>query len=364
LLAACTPALRWLGGSAAEALLPDARAYTRVRALGMPAALGFMVLQSAFLGAADWRPPTAAVLVAVLFNLLADALLVLGLRLGVVGAALGTVAAQHAAAATLLLVRRRRRRRSLAAPAPPPPPPPPPPRAGVTSAGGRGRARPGGAAWLPTRAEARAWRRFGVPLVLGQLTRVSAVALVTLAATAGGAAAAAAHQVTMALFYAFCPFGDAVSQTAQTFLPSVPDGPSAAGTRRALRRQLLLLGGLTGGATAALASVPLAAPRLLRVFTPDGAVCAAMGALLPLLALCSLCFPAASAFEGVLLATHDAAFVGASYAAGPALVLAALALFRRTLGGGSGGPLVAWAAFAVFHVMRLVVFAIRLSIRS
>ena len=44
-----------LAGSTAAALLPDAQAYTRVRALGMPAALAFMVLQAAFLGARDWR---------------------------------------------------------------------------------------------------------------------------------------------------------------------------------------------------------------------------------------------------------------------------------------------------------------------
>ena len=61
---------------AGDELLAEARGYVRVRALGMPAAMVFMVLQVSFLGGRDWRPPTAAAVVACIANLMADLLLV------------------------------------------------------------------------------------------------------------------------------------------------------------------------------------------------------------------------------------------------------------------------------------------------
>ena len=54
LLLRCGPVLDWLAGSDAALLGADARSYTFVRALGMPAAFVFMVLQAAALGSKDW----------------------------------------------------------------------------------------------------------------------------------------------------------------------------------------------------------------------------------------------------------------------------------------------------------------------
>ena len=48
LYAGCPPLLRRLSGAAGDELLAEARGYVRVRALGMPAAMVFMVLQASF----------------------------------------------------------------------------------------------------------------------------------------------------------------------------------------------------------------------------------------------------------------------------------------------------------------------------
>ena len=234
LLCGGDPLLKLLAGSDAMRLLGGASAYTSVRALGMPAALSLFVLQAASLGAKEWRPPLVACAVACVFNLIADVVLVCNLRLGVVGAALGTVAAQYAAVATLMVLRVRRLKQLAALEAD----------ANTGDANGanafgmvvpmagvqtRRLSRLAAIATksLPSRAELSAWARFGMPLGLGQVARVANVALVTATASAGGAIACAAHQVCVSLFWALAPFGDAVSLTAKAFLQSLADSSEA-----------------------------------------------------------------------------------------------------------------------------------------
>ena len=169
----CPPMLRLLSGGASHTYpLADACAYARVRAIGLPFALVFMVLQAAFLGARDWRPPTIAALVAFIANFVADIILVAWCHLGVLGAAIGTVIAQIGAAATLLITRARRERAATTS-APP---------ADATPPAGR---------W-PTRAERSEWAAFSIPLAVGQVTRCLTFSQVTATATAGGAVGSAA----------------------------------------------------------------------------------------------------------------------------------------------------------------------------
>jgi Na+-driven multidrug efflux pump len=166
----CLPLLRRLSGAASAEILAEARGYVRVRALGMPAGMVFMVLQASFLGGRDWRPPTAAAVVACVANLLADLLLVAKLRWGVVGAAWGTVGAQYGAAATLAYTYARRRRARA---------PPTATAAAATAAKASKVAEP----FLPSRGELAAWARFGLPLTVGQFARCVTFALVTLTLT-------------------------------------------------------------------------------------------------------------------------------------------------------------------------------------
>jgi Na+-driven multidrug efflux pump len=365
LLLASGPLLGLLATSDFELLLPYARAYTCVRALGMPAALSFVVLQASFLGAKKWRPPVIAAAVACVANLIADVLLVVVLRMGVVGAAMGTIAAQYGAAATLLVLRARELR------------------AVPVADGEEGReaerteeaegtkgteearavARTQGEVGKPRCATSEsslhddgvaAWARFGLPLVLGQVARVLNIGLITAAATAGGAVAAAAHQVCMAFFWAICPFSDAVSTTAQAFLPGVQVGPSR--TRAtALRVRMLRLGAANGLLVAALCTLPLGVSAL---FTTDAVTRSLIHRIVPTLSLSAFIFSVASSAESILVANGDTPFIAFLYAVAPAATAVAIYIARGVLGIGSGPSqlIAAWAAFACFHVLRLLAF--------
>jgi len=338
-----------------------------VRAIGMPAAMCFVTLQGAFLGAKDWRPPVVAAIVACAANLIADVVLVIGLKMGVVGAAIGTVSAQVGAMATLLYVRRRRQGR---APTCGPTGPTTSELDGVPVAvdanarsGGEvgvgGIDGAGGESGGGTGGELSRWAQFALPLGLGTLARVANVGLVTAASTASGVVACGAHQVLMTLFWAVCPFGDAVSQCAQTYLPSA----RAMAVRRKLRQRLVTLGVGVGCLSAAACLLPL---LMAEVFTADVLVCAAIRQMVPVLMLCAALYPAASSQEGVLIGSQDQLFVAKLYALSPLLTLGllkALGQLRALPLGGPPGLGVAWTAFAIFQGLRATGFAARMATR-
>jgi len=89
-----------LGGAGSLPMLTAATEYTAIRALGYPAALLTMTLQSAFISTKDSRTPLLAVPIAACVNLVADLLVVPSL--GAAGAAWATTLALYTNAATLL----------------------------------------------------------------------------------------------------------------------------------------------------------------------------------------------------------------------------------------------------------------------
>ena len=346
LFVGCLPMIKLLAGGAVSAggfPIADACAYARWRAVGFPFALLFMALQATFLGARDWRPPTLAAAVACATNLCADLVLVVVLRLGVVGAAVGTVLAQIAAFATLATIRWRREQAR-----------------GAKKGDGPEGTATAHVEWLPSRRELIAWSSFGVPLAVGQVTRCTTFAQITAAATSGGAVAAAAHQVAMGLFYSTLPFGDAISTSAQAFLPALRS-PSR---RRQMINRVLRLGALTGCGTCAAIGLPLALPILRSAFTTDVAIATALGGLLPFACVCSFCFNVASSAEGCLLATRDLRTVALLYTSSPFIACGVLLALSKSALGASLGARAAWLAFSTFHVVRLSVFVGRATRRD
>merc|ERR1719359_1112791 len=87
-------------GAASAPMLSAATQYTSIRALGYPAALMTMTLQSAFIATKDSRTPLLAVPIAAFVNLVADVLLVPAL--GAAGAAWATTLALYTNAGVLL----------------------------------------------------------------------------------------------------------------------------------------------------------------------------------------------------------------------------------------------------------------------
>jgi Na+-driven multidrug efflux pump len=101
-LFASVPVLTAFNGPASAALVAPAATYTRIRALGFPAALIMSVGQASCLASRDPGPPLRAVVLAAAVNLVGDVVLCFGLGWGIAGAAAATVASQAAAAAVLL----------------------------------------------------------------------------------------------------------------------------------------------------------------------------------------------------------------------------------------------------------------------
>jgi Na+-driven multidrug efflux pump len=89
-------------GAASAAVVGPAITYTRIRALGMPAALLVTVSQAAFLAAKLPGMPLLTVAIASVVNLAGDLLLCCVLHYGVAGAAWATIASQFVAAAVIV----------------------------------------------------------------------------------------------------------------------------------------------------------------------------------------------------------------------------------------------------------------------
>lgn len=97
LLYVAGPALLRALGSSAE-IIPFALPYLRIRSLASPAVMVTMVAQGACLGQQDMWTPLKVVLVSGLINLFGDMHLILNMKMGTVGAAMATTAAQYAGA--------------------------------------------------------------------------------------------------------------------------------------------------------------------------------------------------------------------------------------------------------------------------
>ena len=213
-----TPALAAFSGPASAALVPPAALYTRIRGFGFPFALVMASGQAACLACRDTGPPVRAIALAAAVNLVGDAVLVLGLGQGIAGAAWATVASQAVAAAVLML--------RLLRPGP---------------------GRPALLTRLPLRLPSGdtllRFGRLGLPIASSIFIKVAYFTAVTQAATALSPTAAAWHGVMIALFCVLGVLGDAVSQSAQSFMPAMLGTPRAAW---ALAARLMRLGAAVG----------------------------------------------------------------------------------------------------------------------
>lgn len=191
-------------------------------------------------------------------------------------------------------------------------------------------------------------------------------------AASTGVASLAAHQVLNSIFFVGCKYGDAISQTSQAFLPACfPSGaatglqgsgsPTKASTAvlppaaaRRLSRRLLRLS-ISMGAFVSTAAY-LVATRLSTLFTSDVSVTAQVLRCASLLFVALLLHPPTMASEGLLIGSLEVRFLAKSYAANVAIFLTALyVVSKRQL-----GLLAVWATLAMFQLVRLGTFTMRL----
>lgn len=311
-----------LGGAGSLPMLTAATEYTAIRALGYPAALLTMTLQSAFISTKDSRTPLLAVPIAACVNLVADLLVVPSL--GAAGAAWATTLALYTNAATLLAMWARK----------------------LHTMGGQREV-----FVLPTPKEARQIFAFAAPMMVALIARVCLGLSITLSAVALGTTALAANQIIESLYWLFCPFGEAISLCMQAYLPPLLlQGRSLA---RRLQTSAFRAAGALGTLAAAGAVVlPLSLPSL---FTSSAAVSAASAAAAPMLGFGLFSYVLACSAEGMLIARKG---VWLRFLAAAHMVNAlGFSLALRALVARPAASLAhVWGVFGVCNVLRLVQF--------
>ena len=325
---------------APETLAP-ATTYLQIRLLTLPALILTMVLQAACTGSKDAVAPLIAVVAGGLLNLAGDILLVSKLHWGIAGAAIATCVSQAVQLGLLWRIVWRKRAAF-----------------GVK----------GGLLQRPPRPKRLVeFLTFAGPIFLVLLGKICCYNSMTIAATSGGFVALAGHQVITSVFFLGCKFGDAISQTAQAYLPSClveggtqGEGGDAGGVSaftsppaRVLARRLLQLGLVLGG----LVSVSAAAfvTRCPGLFTTDPAVVKQMAAVAPLLALGLVAHPTTMSTEGLLLGARQLKYLARAYAVNIVLFLSALYLVATR----GMGLRAVWVSLCAFQFVRLLQFSVR-----
>ena len=320
---AAEPLMRsMLGASSASVpLLSAATGYTAIRALGYPAALLTMTLQSAFISTKDSRTPLLAVPFAAIVNLIGDLLLVP--TMGAAGAAWATTAALYANAVVLLGMWARKERTIEGA--------------DVLFA-------------RPTRSEGRALLAFAMPMMAALVARVYMGLSITLSAVALGTTALAANQVIESLYWLFCPFGEAISLCMQAYLPPILLRSRAAARRLQTTAARAASSMGTFAALGALV-VPLLAPGL---FTSAAPVARTMATSAPMLGVALLTFVLSSASEGMLIARKQLRVLATAHVANTIALSVALRAVLRWSGCGLQHV---WALVGACNLLRIVEFS-------
>eukprot|EP01041_Mallomonas_annulata_P009625 gene9625-20008_t len=235
---------------------------------------------------------------------------------------------------------------------------------------------------MPTLKDLIKFVSFAGPIFFVLLSKEVLWIYATVCASVAGTASIAAHQVVINLFVFFCIFGDAVSQTSQTYLPGMLTALSAAaatttttssdtavsmtgigketGTGHSygdvmssirLLLQRILSIGLGAGLCNSLVTLalPTFSPQL---FTSSSEVIQAMRGILPFLSLCVLPHCMMSAMEGILIASDETVSLSTGYLLAGACFMS-YQTWARLKGLGLRGV---WGGLAVFQYLRLFLF--------
>eukprot|EP00892_Ulva_mutabilis_P003739 jgi/Ulvmu1/1737/UM117_0014.1 len=285
-LLAATPAFFTAVASLSPEMITTAAAYVRWRALGLPFAVGYSVMQAFFLACQAPRIPMLATAAAGVVNLFGDLLLCQVFSFGAAGAAAATSAANVVVFFLMLYFIRR--------PLPP-----------QSTYGGQ--AVPVQAT-VPHPATAATFLSIAGPVLGVIVLKVLFFGTIAARAAEAGSVIAAGHQIIFSIAMFFGVFGDTVCHAAQAFLPPKIGTPQAAW---AFSKAIFACGAIIGvvNVFASTAFAFFAVP----LFTSSAAVQAAVRGALPLFACHILLHCCSMGTEGILLAARDAWFLLASY---------------------------------------------------
>jgi len=289
--------------AAFAATATPAAAYIYVRALGFPAQMLQLVLSSACCSALqDTVTPLRATARGGLVNLALDLVLIAGLGLGTVGAAVATVSGQLVAVAILIRALRNNcgfqasGEDSCALDVPP-----------LLSSP---------ATWLRSVKPSRMFPliRYAAPFMSFQVMQVLLMTFETRMGSAFGAMSLAAHQITYSVWRPLICLGDPIIQAALAFVPAQLASNSRVGRRRARELATAILVVAAGlGVVSGLVGFALCT-FLPPMFTANLAVAKeAAGLALPMVASI-IALSIWHANQGLMLATGRARLLAALYA--------------------------------------------------
>eukprot|EP00873_Tetraselmis_striata_P035573 jgi/Tetstr1/455837/TSEL_042628.t1 len=321
----CIALMAGVGGAA---LVGPATQYVQIRALGLAAVLISSVLQCFFLAARNPVTPMISVLAAGGLNLVGDLLLCNVFRMGIVGAALATTAAQLVACALLVAAILRRQ----------------PDGDGAAPCGWKLNLR----ASLPSLAVVLRLARFAGPVGLVLLTKVAMYTLLTGPVASTGTISTGAHHLTFTVFMFFVVIGDAVSMACQAFLPSRIGHPQQ--DPQALGNRLIVTGAVVGVVNSLIASAILLFGA--GIFVSDPAVAATVAKLVPVVAATLFVHTCSMATEGIMLAGRKYFYLVSTYLANCGLVYAT---YHWALAMGLGQLMAVWWGIFTFQAVRMLI---------
>ena len=306
---------------------PDLRepalSYLRIRALAGPAVLLVTAGHGAFRGYQDTRTPLLVTLALNVVNLVLDPLFIFGFGWGLQGAALATLIAQWTGALWFVHLLLRSKRREL---------------------GIRPR--------MPRLAEIRPFIRVGGELALRTLALVGTMTLATAVATRVGTVQVAAHQIGTQIWLLLAMIVDSLAVAAQALVAGYRGSGDVGMARRASNR--LLVWGLASGL--ALGGLfYLLAPVLIRLFTADPAVLAALGDIYPFVVAMQPLNAIVFVWDGVFMGAERFRFLAVQMAVS-ALCAAAILLLVLPMGWGLTGV---WWGIVTLMLVRGVTLAVR-----
>mmetsp|Transcript_22794 Transcript_22794/g.33075 ORF Transcript_22794/g.33075 Transcript_22794/m.33075 type:complete len:611 (-) Transcript_22794:196-2028(-) len=317
-----------VGASSLE-VIPAAYLFSRVRIIGGVFVLLNWAAQSALLGAKDSVTPFKVVLLTGVLNIVGDIFLVCKMGMGILGAAVATSCAEVFGCAVMLtaLAKKMGKREYPFMKMPP----------------------------LP---ELKKFVALAGPIFYIFLCQCIMYYVLNAVSTSYGTVTLAAHQVVMRVFMLSTPFGDALSQTAQTYLSQNIERskkkPQMQQMIQKTMKRIITLSLVVGTLSTGLACIiPLKLPTL---FTTDPLIIAEIAKLVPMLAASLTLNTAGMALEGILIAQNDLMFMAKSYSFTTAMVLAYELFFVKAQG---GSLFQVWGGLVVFTFLRCLQFATR-----
>jgi len=356
-----------MGTAEANAIIPLATNYAKIRAVAAPFSIVGFVAQSFCLTTLDIATPVIAVAAASIVNIIGD--LVLSPRYGIQGAAIATALATVTSCS--ILIRKVRKTVNLwkakqheleQATA-----------ATEESTSTTAEATTTTAAtdisqnrgvktetksetnsnnrdiplWsIPDKASLIDLFKFAGPIFFVMISKVACYNVMTIRATSFGIISLASHNIMMRVFFFFACFGDSLSQAAQSFYPRVDKKD-----RTKLIQRLFYIASFVGLANNELSRLILS--RFGRLLTKDSNIIAMMAKHSPWVGYAVLLHPFIMLLEGTILAKRDLIFLVGSY------ILSIMLHFSFVFSPVSSTFAGLWRALFGFQLIRVVQFAIR-----